>query len=282
MLDLVLDKRDTGDMTDPQGRGDAAILRPSDAAQHIAVSRMAPSPRWSAFVEYYWIVRWECPEPFRQQVIPQPCVTLSAEVVEAEPRLLINGISREPFFRTLDGSGHVLGATFKPASFRPILRQDVSAVAGQVVPMADLVGPADHAVAAEVVRPGATDAEMVASLEAHLDACGAEQDPSVDELNALVRRAETDRSIIRAQQLADVAAVSLRTLQRQFTSYLGIGPKWVVQRFRLLDAAAAAHATERTDWAALAVELGFTDQAHLVRAFAAVVGTPPSTYEQQA
>ena len=60
--------------------------------------------------------------------------------------------------------------------------------------------------------------------------------------------------------------------------YVGIGPKWVIQRFRILDAAAAAHAGAVTDWAGLAHELGFSDQAHLTRAFTRVVGTPPATY----
>ena len=56
----------------------------------------------------------------------------------------------------------------------------------------------------------------------------------------------------------------------------------MVQRFRLLDAAAAAHAGTRTDWAGLAAELGFSDQAHLTRAFTSVVGTPPATYAREA
>jgi AraC-like DNA-binding protein len=34
------------------------------------------------------------------------------------------------------------------------------------------------------------------------------------------------------------------------------------------------------DWAALARELGFSDQAHLVRVFAQVVGTPPASYQR--
>lgn len=269
-------------MTDPHGRGDAAIVRPTTSAQHIDVSRVVPSPRWARYVEYYWIVRWECPEPYDQQVIPQPCISLSSEVHEGTPRLLVNGISREPFVRTLHGTGHVLGATFKPASFRSVLRADVSQVAGRIVPLGDLVGPSDAAFAAAILQLDATDDHMVEVLEAHLDVCGAEPDPLADGLNALVRHAELDHSVTRADQLAELAGVSLRTLQRQFTAYLGIGPKWVVQRFRLLDAAAAAHASGRTDWASLAGELGFADQAHLVRAFTAVVGTPPRTYEQQA
>ncbi len=54
----------------------------------------------------------------------------------------------------------------------------------------------------------------------------------------------------------------------------------VIQRFRILDAAGAAHSGERIDWSALAYELGFSDQAHLTRVFTHVVGTPPATYQR--
>lgn len=267
----------------PVGRGASAILRPSAAAQHIDVRRVAPSERWRPFIEYHWIVRWECPETYEQQVIPQPCVHVSAEPHDGRPRLLVNGITREPFVRRLSGTGHVLGAAFKPASFRAVLGADLGSVSGRIVPMGDLVGPDDSAAAGEILRPDATDEQMVTALEGHLDGLGAVvADPHADVVNALVAEAEQDRSLIRAEQLAARAGVSLRTLQRQFTGYLGIGPKWVVQRFRLLDAAAAAHDGAPTDWARLAVELGFSDQAHLTRAFTAVVGTPPATYERNA
>lgn len=269
-------------MTDPQGRGEAAILRPTAAAQHIDISRVAPSPRWSAYVEYYWIVRWDCPEPYEQQVIPQPCVHVTAEPFDGTPRLLVNGITREPFTRTLHGVGHVVGATFRPASFRAVLGTDLGVVAGRVVPLGEVVGPDDSAAAAELLRPGQTDQQLADALERHLDACGIRPDPFADRLNALVREAEVDRTVTRSDQLAERAGVSQRTLERWFTAYLGIGPKWVVRRFRLLDAAAAAHAGEATDWTALALDLGFADQSHLIRAFTAVVGTPPGTYAKDA
>jgi AraC-like DNA-binding protein len=268
--------------SEPAGRGESAIVRPSAAAQHIDIRRVVPSEPWQRFIQYHWIVRWECPEPFEQQVIPQPCVHVSAERVADRPRLLVNGITREPFIRTLTGTGHVLGAAFKPASFRALLGADLGLVSGRVVPFGDVVGLDDSAAAGEIVRADATDEEMVVALEAYLDQLRPTPDPHADDINALVEAAEQDRSLIRAEQLAELAGVSLRTLQRQFTAYLGIGPKWVVQRFRLLDAAAAAHAGTRTDWAELAAELGFSDQAHLTRAFTSVVGTPPATYAREA
>lgn len=267
--------------SEPVGR-EAAIVRPTAAARHIDVRRAVPSERWQPFIDYHWIVRWECPEPFDQQVIPQPCVHVSAEQFEGRPRLLVNGITREPFVRTLTGTGHVLGAAFKPASFRAVLRADLGIVSGRIVPLGEQVSHDDSPAAAEILRADATDEEMIMALEAYLDLLDPAPDPQADIINELVDAAENDRSLIRAEHLADLAGVSLRTLQRQFTAYLGIGPKWVVQRFRLLDAAAAAHAGTRTDWAALAAELGFSDQAHLTRAFTSVVGTPPATYAKDA
>jgi AraC-like DNA-binding protein len=56
----------------------------------------------------------------------------------------------------------------------------------------------------------------------------------------------------------------------------------VIQRCRLQDAAARAAMSESVDWSSLAAELGFSDQAHLTRAFTATVGTPPVTYARQA
>jgi AraC-like DNA-binding protein len=45
--------------------------------------------------------------------------------------------------------------------------------------------------------------------------------------------------------------------------------------------AARVAADETIDWADLAIELGFADQAHLIRAFTATVGTSPAAYARE-
>lgn len=261
---------------------DHAIVRPTAAAARINVRRLRPSPRWQPFIEYFWIVRWECPEPHDQQVIPQPYVHVAAEMQDGVPRLLINPVTREPFIRRLEGVGHVLGAAFRPGGFRSVLGSDVSVLAGRVAPIGDFVGRDDTSAASDILRQEAADTEMVGAFETYLDALDVPADPHAEAFNALMRAAESDKSITSAAQLAARAGVSLRTVERHCTAYLGIGPKWVVQRFRLLDAAAAVHAGTPVDWARLAGELGFSDQAHLTRAFTAIVGTPPARYAREA
>jgi len=72
-----------------------------------------------------------------------------------------------------------------------------------------------------------------------------------------------------------------RQLQRIFSEYVGIGPKWVIQRYRLLDAADRVASGKVVDWASLALDLGFADQAHFIRDFKKLVGCAPAAYARK-
>ncbi|MGW0172306.1 AraC family transcriptional regulator [Rhodococcus sp. NPDC003322] len=253
-----------------------AIVRPDEAAQTITVARRFPRESLRPFVEYLWIVHWTEPGSRDQQVLPQPKIHLAAE----QGRLLVHGVNRAPFHRTLTGTGHVIGVAFRAGGFHPFLRSSVGALEGTVQPAGPLVGRDDAPVAAAAL--GTTDDdEMTALVEDYLERCAPRPDPTVDEVDGLVTLIETDRSLHRVDQLATRTGTGVRTLQRLFTEYVGIGPKWVIQRHRLLDAAAQAHGGTPVVWTELAHQLGFSDQAHLVRAFTAAVGTPPATYVRQ-
>ena len=253
-----------------------AIIRPRSAQQAFTVERLEPSYVLRPYVDYHWLVRWDVPEPHTQQVVPQPRIHVAAE----QGRLLVHGISRKPFIRTLTGRGHVLGASFRPGAFRPVLGRSVRSIAGAVVPAGECFALDDRPTATEVLVGDVTD-KIVPSFERYLEALlPAEPDAVAEQVTRLVALAEQDRSLTRAEPLADVSGMTLRALQRLFGEYVGIGPKWVIQRFRLLDVAAAAHSGEPVDWAALAADLGFSDQAHLTRSFTQVVGTPPAAYRR--
>lgn len=248
-------------------------MRPKAGRQAFDIRRIPPSTDLAEYVDYYWLVRWRTPEPYRQQVIPQPRIHVAAE----DGRLLVHGVSRAPFFRTLTGTGHVLGAAFRPGGFRPLARQSVGALSDTVRTGQEVLGADDVGTAERILGSDDADA-MVAALETYLRGLEPEPDPVAREATALVETAERRADIVRAEQLAAEVGRSLRSLQRLFTEYVGIGPKWVIQRFRILEAAAVAHEGGPVDWADLAQRLGFSDQAHLTRVFTQVVGTPPATY----
>lgn len=103
------------------------------------------------------------------------------------------------------------------------------------------------------------------------------------EVAAVAALAEHDRSVCRIEHLADVAGVSVRTLQRLFDVHVGASPSFVIRRWRIIEAAdAARRAAEEGDdwrgWGAVAAELGYADQAHLARDFRFHLGVSPSAY----
>lgn len=73
-------------------------------------------------------------------------------------------------------------------------------------------------------------------------------------------------------------AMSTRRMQRLFREYVGVTPKWVIQRYRLIEAAARLAAGRADDLADLALDLGYADQAHFIRDFKRIVGRPPAGY----
>jgi AraC-like DNA-binding protein len=139
-------------------------------------------------------------------------------------------------------------------------------------------GPTGDALERPVIEAASTD-EMVRLVEAFLGARLPPLDPTVDLVARLVSEAAADSTLTRVHELARRGETTVRRLQRVFAEYVGASPKWVIRRYRMQEAAARA-ADGPVDWAALAYDLGYSDQAHFSRDFTASVGVSPSAYVQ--
>lgn len=87
-----------------------------------------------------------------------------------------------------------------------------------------------------------------------------------------------DPSLLRSSHVATALDVDVRSLQRRFRHYVGVGPKWVIRRYRLHEAAEQLKAESPPPLAALAASLGYADQAHFARDFKCVVGQTPGSF----
>jgi AraC-like DNA-binding protein len=74
--------------------------------------------------------------------------------------------------------------------------------------------------------------------------------------------------------------ISERSLQRLFSNYVGVPPKWIIQRYRLQEAIWHLAQPDCSELAELAQQLGFFDQAHLHRRFVELAGQTPLHYRQ--
>jgi AraC-like DNA-binding protein len=171
----------------------------------------------------------------------------------------------------------VLGVRFRPGGFRPWLGADVSTITDGVIPFSRWLGGDDVALSERVLTIEPLEAR-IAHVEELLRPVLPEPDPNVDVVHAVVTRIEKDASIRRVDDAARVAGLGLRDLQRLFRSYVGVSPKWVIQRARLQDAASRLANGSAVNLAELAQDLGYFDQAHLTRDFTRLVGRSPASY----
>ena len=103
-------------------------------------------------------------------------------------------------------------------------------------------------------------------------------DANVERVAAIAASIMADRAITRVEHLVAATGLDLRALQRLFREYVGASPKWVINRYRLHEALEQIAAGGAIDWAALALDLGYFDQAHFIRDFRALVGVSPGAY----
>ncbi|RFU82844.1 AraC family transcriptional regulator [Streptomyces triticagri] len=176
-------------------------------------------------------------------------------------------------------SGDAAGAAAGPGECTAGGGTDGSAVPGAVAAGgAAAVGDLACARDAALVLDPEDDQARVAALDAFLLARGPTPDPRADLAVELAERIRSESTALRVGTLARDAGLSVRSLQRLFAAYVGVGPKWVVLRHRIHQALEHAESAADVDWAALAADLGYADQAHLVRDFTATVGVPPTAY----
>jgi len=222
----------------------------------------SPSPALAAHVDRYWVVTWDYAEPYRQLIVPYPNVHLSF----GADGVFVNGVCSGHQTKVLDGAGGVFGVAFRPGAFRPFLGAPVSTITDRVVDAASVFGPD---------LPATPDVETV---ERFLTDRMPEPDPRAAEAADIVATIVARPELTTVEALARDLGTSVRGLQRLFAEHVGIGPKWVIRRYRLHEVTERLAAGGIIDWAALAADLGYADQAHFTRDFKHMFGESPTRY----
>lgn len=172
----------------------------------------------------------------------------------------------------------IIWVTFRPGGAYPFLATPASAVRDQLVSLDELWGR-DGATLRDRLRSAGPQARQLRAIEAVLLARAAGSlapDPA-----AAVAAAALDRGATVAEA-ADRLGWTRRRLARRFEERVGVAPKRFarVRRFqRLLGTVTAGDRYGREpDWARLAREHGYHDQAHMIHDFQAFAGLSPTAY----
>jgi AraC-like DNA-binding protein len=251
------------------------ILNPSAGGAKFQLERYAPGQGLGYFVQQYWIVEWDLrgSQPYLQEILPYPCMHLVFE----KDKTAIFGVVTGKFANLLEGQGRAFGVKFRPAGFYPFVQAPVSTFTDTTIRLEEAFGVDSKALEQAILSQADHDT-MVELAEQFLRARLPAQDPHVELINRIVDRIAADRSITRVDDIARQFSLSKRTVQRIFSQYVGVGPKWVVKRYRLQEAADQLADGGAVDWPRLALELGYFDQAHFIKDFKTIVGRTPAEY----
>lgn len=271
------------------GRDSRGILHPKRMQERVDFARFPPSAELGGLVDWLWAVAWQIPtgDTHEQPVLSHPCANISVghsppgrpSTTEVVAR--VYGVQTRVDRRLLRDGGWTVAAKTTPGGFGAFLARPAGSYTDAVTTPDEALGISGAALARRLAE--AADQETRARLlDAALVDCLRSRDPArvaqAREVAAIASLAEHDRGIRLVADLARQVAVTERTLQRLFRDYVGVSPKYVVRRYRLIDAAERVRDGADVGWAQLAAELGYADQAHLIRDFRAATGLTPAAY----
>ncbi|MEZ5373963.1 MAG: helix-turn-helix transcriptional regulator [Microthrixaceae bacterium] len=273
------------------------IVDPQEMMRHVDFARHPAGEVLDGLVEWFWSVAWSLPDGtvHDQQVLNHPAGNISIGTLDdagvtldpAEGR--VYGVMSSVSHRRLSSTGWTVAARTSVGGLGVLLDAPARSAADAQLDFPTGLPGLAPGVVRSVSDLGDNEARADA-LRRALEALVARRDPAmVSEAREVARvagLAEHDRSVCRVEQLAAEAGVSVRTLQRLFDHHVGAGPSFVIRRWRIIEAAEAARAAVDSNdswrgWAAVAAELGYSDQAHLTRDFRRDLGTSPSAYLAQ-
>lgn len=255
-------------------------LTPSHRAP---VSRIRPTPQGEPLARWFWVPEWDLPpgEVHEALTLPFPACQL---VIEADGVRVHGPVSRV-WRRDLVGRGWAVGALLTPGA--------AHALVGEVTQLLDSDVEAKgasplHAAVTVVMDSGdpktERHAEAVRLLEQWLiDRVGAAvaADPEAEDARRLVALADGDPDLLRVDDISQRLTMSVRSMQRLARSHVGMSPAAMIRRRRLQEAAERVRGQPGADLASIAMDLGYSDHAHLTREFARILGFTPTAYRRR-
>ena len=252
-----------------------------------------PAPPLDAFVAVVWACR-RAPQPHAlERIMPSGTAQLVVNLKEDETRLydpecpersvatsgsVLSGAHSR--YQVIDTSEqeYVAGVAFKPGGTAPFMRMPAHHASDTDVPLEEIWGPA---------RTGELRERLLGCdrLEAMLDV-----------LESGLRESRTQRGLHpavgyaldvfdRAPRATSVAAVtervglSAKRFIERFKIEVGMTPKRYCRIRRFQRALAETDLSPQIDWASVALDSGYFDQAHFIRDFRAFSGITPTAYE---
>lgn len=257
------------------------LVSSRESGKRIHAQSFEPADELACIVERFWVGAWDLPaeEPHVTKLLGDPCVHIVFEDGDCGPDARIVGVWTRLWERKLSGSGRVRGVKFHPGAASAVLGRPIQKWTDSITPLSSQFPNEADQLRDAVLRPQ----EDREGLEGLAEFIAKRARLSTDGLlvRNMVEAVRTNSSLTRVETLAEQFELGIRAIQRLFREHVGATPKWWIVRNRLQEVAARIESGDVVSLAALAADLGYTDQAHLTRDFQSVVGKTPSAFARE-
>ena len=251
-----------------------------------------PSPALASFIRCFWY--WEgAPQPHvRERLLPNGEASIVFNLRDEEMRLYdagdprrfvscglagLTGARTHCFAIDTASEDRVVGIQFWPGGTFPFFREPAGEVANRSMPLEDLWRGAAGEIREQLLAASSADAKFAVLERALIEQLvrGLELHPAIEYARG---------HICRAPQVATVSGVmeSIGLSQRRFIELfreqVGLTPKAFCRVRRFQRVLQAVHRRKSVDWAQVALDGGYYDQAHFIHDFLGFSGLTPAAY----
>lgn len=186
------------------------------------------------------------------------------------------GTRTQSLDKPLSESGSALVMRFRAAGAYAFVGVPMSELTDQLLPLEELWGQSARDSLLEVRDPRSVAERATNALQEMLHRAAAREPASVPAIRRAVRLVERAEVLPRVGELAQQLGLSERQLRRGFDDVIGVSPKRFLRIARFRRALRSARAVEHPDWASIAEQHGYFDQAHLIADFREMTGVTPN------
>jgi AraC-like DNA-binding protein len=253
-----------------------------------------PGPPLSHFVENLWYYDDLITEHTREKLLPDASMELIIDLGEGAKKLYdreqhtrhaaynkcwISGMQRKYIVIGAEPGSSMMGVHFRTGGAAPFFGFPISDLAGEVVEL-DLIWKREIlALRDQLLETPSIDGKFDL-LEAYL-VRKAQSRLEPDRTVAAALAALGSWPVVGLRQLSSQLGLSHKQMLARFDCRVGLTPKFTSRliRFRKsLNAISAAPAAP--DWADLAIDCGYYDQAHLIHEFQEFASMTPAEYQR--
>jgi AraC-like DNA-binding protein len=271
-------------------RGRLQTMRHDDGVEHWTYTGAAPLPGLARYVNMYWEVDGVLAH-VREKVLPTADVVLIFNLGDVQhlvdrddetsetafPNAFLSGMQERFLITASHRNSWLCGMRLTPFGAFKLFGGVMGAVANRVLHLEDLQGSASLRFL-DRLRNAPSPVERFAMLDAFLmERLATAPDPS-PEVVWVWERLAASGGAARILDLAGEIGWSRKHLRTRFLEQVGLAPKTVGRIMRFHGALQQIGAATRVNWARLAADCGYADQAHFNRDFRDFAGDSPETY----